>query len=313
MPFPALAILAGLASATGTAAASYGLGKQIKDNNKQKKLEKMAAAAQKKLMKSNKNANPAAGNQAGFIPGGQPQGSFWGGQPAGLETFNQYTPEQQQALSQVLQQSLSGLGKNQFDFAPIEQQAREGFEQKTIPSIAERFSSLGSGGSQGSSAFGQQLGAAGAGLETELAAMKQDYGLRQQQMLHELLGIGLKPQFESLYRPGSEGFGKELGKNLIEKLMNGLNGENIMAGVDKLKDWRNKKNAGKQDPLEGLNSQPGFKYKQPWTTLGGSTNTLFNPSNIVPGIKKPGVSFVPKANNGKVTNMAAANALYGLK
>jgi len=204
MPFPFLPILAGLASATGIGAGAYGLGTSIKDRNAMKKKEKAdreafakKQAANAQLMKQKQalnkpgitNALSGVGQSnpgftpsgAGFTPSAQPN-SFWNGQPAGVETFNQYTPEQQAAFSQILQQALSGIGQNKFDFAPIENQARQGFAEQTIPGIAERFSKL---GAQKSSAFGQQLGAAGAGLEGNLAAQKQGYNLQQQQMLQK--------------------------------------------------------------------------------------------------------------------------------
>jgi len=44
------------------------------------------------------------------------------------------TPEQKQILDMMLQQ-----GGQNTDFRNIEQQARTGFEQQTIPSLAERF------------------------------------------------------------------------------------------------------------------------------------------------------------------------------
>lgn len=138
------------------------------------------------------------------------------GLPEGVGTYNLYTPQQQQAFNMVLQQALSGLGQNQPDFAPIEAQARKGFSENTIPSIAERFSSL---GAQGSSAFGQQLGAAGAGLETDLAALRSQYNMGQQQSLQNLLRIGLQPQYEAFYQPGDVA-GGNFGKNLAQQLLN---------------------------------------------------------------------------------------------
>jgi len=127
------------------------------------------------------------------------------GKPAQTEQISRFTPEQQQALSQLLSFTLPKVTTGQqFDFAPIEQQARSGFEQKTIPSIAERFTSMGQG-AQGSSAFGQQLGAAGAGLEEALASQKQQFGLQQQGMLQNLLGMGLGQRFDTLYRPETGG------------------------------------------------------------------------------------------------------------
>ena len=245
MPLPALAaILPGLQAAAaglGIGAGAYGLGKAIKGGVEQGQQKKLAAAQQKNFMAQQKKFAGQAGhlaanpNQGGFIPAAR-QGGFWGGNPAGVETYNMYTPQQQQAFNSVLQQALSGLGKNQFDFAPIEAQARRGFAEQTIPGIAERFSKL---GAQKSSAFGQQLGAAGAGLESDLAALRSNYGLQQQQQLYNLLGIGLQPQFESLYRPGSEGFGQSLLRDLLS---GALNKENIGAAFNGLKGLANNNN-----------------------------------------------------------------------
>ncbi len=127
---------------------------------------------------------------------------FLFGQNAEDKQYDLYNPEQQQAFSQILQQALGGLQSSPTDFAPIEQQAREGFTQNTIPSIMERFTGL---GAQRSSAFGQQLGAAGAGLETNLAAMKSGHNLQRQQLLQNLAGLGLTRQKENVYHPRTSG------------------------------------------------------------------------------------------------------------
>ena len=153
---------------------------------------------------------PSQGAELGTQGGKSAVGEFFTGTPGQEMRFQKFTPEQQQAFSSVLQQALGGLGKQgQFDFGPIEQQAREGFAQQTVPGIAERFTSMGAG-AQRSSAFPQILGQAGAGLETGLAAQKAGFGLQQQaqqqQLLQNLLGLGLTPQFETAYKPSQEGF-----------------------------------------------------------------------------------------------------------
>jgi len=122
---------------------------------------------------------------------------LFGGTPHRREQVPLYGQQQQQGFEQILQQALQGLQGNQFDFGPIEQQARSGFAQKTIPSIAERFTSMGEGG-QGSSAFQGALGRAGAGLEESLGGMKQQYGLQQQGNLMNMLRMGLTPQFQNV-------------------------------------------------------------------------------------------------------------------
>jgi len=131
---------------------------------------------------------------------------FFMGTPGKMSQAQRFNPQQQGALQQLLGQSMGGLGGNQFDFAPIEQKARQGFEQQTVPSIAERFSSMGSGGGQRSSAFAGSLGDAASGLETNLASMRSQYGLSQQQNLMQMLQMALQPQFENMYQPSSQGF-----------------------------------------------------------------------------------------------------------
>lgn len=146
-----------------------------------------------------------------------------------IKQIPRFTPGQMGAQQQLLQQSLpmllNLLGQQQgqqFDFAPIAQQARSQFSQQTVPGLAERFTSMG-GGRLSSPVFAQQLGQAGAGLEEGLASLQSQYGLQQQQMgqreramqlqaLLSLLGVGLQPQFENYQRPGQPGlFGNLLG------------------------------------------------------------------------------------------------------
>jgi len=118
--------------------------------------------------------------------------NFLFGSKGRQEQLPRFTPEQTSALNQLLS---SGLGN--LDLGPIEEQARTKFQSQTVPSLAERFTSLG-GGAQGSSAFQSALGRAGAGLEQGLAEMRPQLGLQQ-------LQYGLTPQFESLYRPAQPG------------------------------------------------------------------------------------------------------------
>jgi len=133
-------------------------------------------------------------------------GDFLIGSPGRMMQQPTRNPQQMGAMNQMLSQALGGLQGNKFDFAPIEQQARQGFAQQTIPGIAERFSMMGSGGGQRSSAFAGALGNAGAGLETDLASMRSQYGLKQQDQLMNMLHMALAPQFENIYSPSSQGF-----------------------------------------------------------------------------------------------------------
>lgn len=84
----------------------------------------------------------------------------------------------------LLNQTLGNLQGNRFSFDPIESQARADFSQKTLPSIAERFTAM---GGQRSGAFGRTLGAAGSDLERQLAALRSQYALQERGMDQGLL------------------------------------------------------------------------------------------------------------------------------
>ena len=127
-------------------------------------------------------------------------GSFFLGKKARTQQFSPYSKDIQGLLNSNLMQGLQGM--NRFDFAPIEQAARTQFNTKTIPSLAERFTSMGEG-AQRSSAFQGALGQAGAGLEEQLAAMKQNYNLQQQNQLMNMLGLS---RMENMYQPSQPGF-----------------------------------------------------------------------------------------------------------
>lgn len=134
------------------------------------------------------------------------------GKPGGLKQLPTVTPGQENIIGQSGKGALDLLKQiqgSQFNFEPIAQQARTQFQTQTIPSIAERFSSMGTGGSQRSSAFSNALGSAGSGLEQSLAALRSQYGLQErglnQQLLNSLLGVGLTPTFQSYYQPQQQG------------------------------------------------------------------------------------------------------------
>lgn len=142
---------------------------------------------------------------------------FLFGRPEYLQKFQNFTPQQQGLQNQSIAGSMDLLKQilgNQFDFGPIEQQARQQFQTSTIPGLAERFTSLGSG-AQRSSAFQNALGSAGAGLESNLAALKGQYGLGQRgqniNLLGSLLGLGMQPAFSESLVNRSPGIFESLG------------------------------------------------------------------------------------------------------
>ena len=130
--------------------------------------------------------------------------NFIFGKPDRYEQRDIFTPEQQSALSELLQQGLSGVRDPYQGFEPIAKQARSRFQTQTIPSIAERFTSLGQG-AQRSSDFTGALAGAGAGLDEALAALQSNYGMQNKQLSSQLAQLGLTPMFEEQFRPGTGG------------------------------------------------------------------------------------------------------------
>lgn len=84
---------------------------------------------------------------------------------------------------------------SQFNFDPIEQQARASFEQQTVPGLAERFTGMGAGAS-GSAAFARNMGSAAAGLESSLASLKAQllpqWEMQQAQYGLSRAGLGMQ-------------------------------------------------------------------------------------------------------------------------
>jgi hypothetical protein len=125
-------------------------------------------------------------------------GKFFLGTPAQTIQLDKYNPQQQDLINRSASMASGMLGNASFD--PYERQARQQFSQQTVPGLAERFTSM---GGRGSSAFGQQLGSAAAGLESNLATGRADY---DRNLLQQLLGTGLTQQFDSIYQPEQSGF-----------------------------------------------------------------------------------------------------------
>lgn len=139
-----------------------------------------------------------------------------GGKREKTQQFQRYTPQQQDVLNQLLSagsqsipqqtqflQSLLSPGSEaeQAFAAP----AFREFNEKIIPSIAERFTRDFGEGSGRSSAFGQQLGQAGAGLAENLAALRAQLAFQGIGGLQNLLGTGLSQQFDTVQRAAQPG------------------------------------------------------------------------------------------------------------
>ena len=130
---------------------------------------------------------------------------FLGSDPT-TTTFPTQTGQQSDLINNLLKMASGKLTSGQFDFGPIEQQARTNFTQSTIPSITEMFNDPGGEGLR-SSGFQGAVGRAGSDLESNLAAMKANYNLQEQGLMQNLVGAGMQPQFDTHHEPGSSPLG----------------------------------------------------------------------------------------------------------
>ena len=138
---------------------------------------------------------------------------FLFGKPEQMQQAQLYTPEQQQSMQQQLGGATQQLpqifeylnqilSQNPELMKQFEAPAMRQFEEQILPTIAERFSGL---NAQKSSAFGQQLGQAGAGLSENIAAQRAGLGQQAIGQLQQLLQGGQQRQYENIFRPQTFG------------------------------------------------------------------------------------------------------------
>jgi len=200
---------------------------------------------------------------------------FLFGHKASYEQVPTMDPQQQQLLQQLLGGLSggnpgggamgSGMGFLQNllsgDTSKFEQPLMSQFYQSTVPKLAEMFSGAGAG-AQSSSAFGQQLGAAGANLSEQLGALRgglQMQGLGSLQGLMEM-GMGAKP-FETMYKPETQGFMGAMAPGIGQGLGMGLTGgmSGMGSGLSALWNLITRSGGSGLRPGEMYNPQYGYR------------------------------------------------------
>lgn len=121
------------------------------------------------------------------------------------KTLNKFSPEIQGNLERMLTEASGG---NPSSFDPIEKKARQDYSRETVPSILERFTAM--GGGQSGSALSGALGAAGVDLDTNLAALRAQFGQNQ---LSSLL-----PAVQKDYQTNQPGFNQSFAEGLPQLL-----------------------------------------------------------------------------------------------
>jgi hypothetical protein len=169
-------------------------------------MQALSAMQPNQQLRTGNNPNPKFPNARDKWEGFK---QWFGGTPESVEQYSTANPQQQSVMQLLQMLGLHGLQDPTAGFEPIEQQARNQFSQQTVPSLAERFTSMGAGNALSSGTFASQLGGAGAGLEGDLASQKAQYGQQNMQQILQMLQLGLGGKNENIHRPRQEGFGEK--------------------------------------------------------------------------------------------------------
>ncbi len=125
----------------------------------------------------------------------------------------------QKKTQDIYNQGLQGSSQNYFDWYnkllsgdpgalnALDEPLMRQFNEEVIPSIAERFTSL---GAQGSSSFGQAAAHAGQSLMGDLGAQRQNFIMNATDRLGQFQQGAFTPSFGTNYEPRSRGFGLDL-------------------------------------------------------------------------------------------------------
>ena len=151
----------------------------------------------------------------------------------GQKAYNEQLPTRDQAqisgIHNMLGMGLQNMQNPYEGFDPIAQQAIESYNQ-SIPSLAARFTSL-SPSAMRSSGFQQALTRGQQGLNTNLAALRAQYGLQNRGQGMQMAQMGLTPTFENMYHPATKGFLGEMAGPLGSALLMGGMGAGIGHGI----------------------------------------------------------------------------------
>ena len=159
------------------------------------------------------------------IPGGAKD--FFLGKGSETKTQPIYNPQQEQLLNKMLgalQQNLplalqniqNILGGDPETLEAFARPARREFEEETLPTIAERFTSTFGPGSQRSSGFIQAVAEAGRRSSEDVASQRRGLQSGALQQLMGLVGPALAPRQQQYTTARQPGFAEEAGVPAVE-------------------------------------------------------------------------------------------------
>lgn len=249
-----------------------------------KQLKQQAKVHQQAQARKQQQANNTG--KPGWFKPGQDQ----------VKKYSLLTPEQEKNASQInklIGSSLGNLnlpGSQQNSFGPIANENIRRFEQQGIPTIAERFGSLGGAGTEGGALSSpdlyKQLFSNSQDFYSQLAAQQAQYGLQnsaqQGNNLSNLLQAGLGKQFDYDVTPGQPSKARQLWNGVGQPLLN----TGVQAGLGYL-------GGGPIGAAAGVASG-----------LGGFGNANYNQGNNMNG-QGFGASGFAQNNNPLMPNMGS--------
>ncbi len=144
------------------------------------------------------------------------------------------------------------LGPNQEEeFGKFSEPYLQKFNEQMLPNIAERFAG---NGALSSSAFGQALGGASAGLQSDLARMFTDLQSQAAQanynQFNNLSGQGMEDQFAYYQQPGGGGKGSGFAQ--------GINPQTMYAMANMMPKNQGTNQATMGGGVSGINTKPNY-------------------------------------------------------
>jgi len=186
------------------------------------------------------------------------------GTPQQVQQLSPYSQQQQMGTSQLLQQGLQGIQQTPISFEPIKQRLLKTYQEQIVPSLATRFSSMGSGGAQGSSAFRGSLAESGGDILQRLGELENQYNLLGRQQGIDLARLGLTPQYENIIQ------GREPGilENALVAYLSGAGGAHLGQGLGNLLSGRRFGGQERNAAPEDKQSQIRYYIQQLQQLLG---------------------------------------------
>ena len=153
------------------------------------------------------------------------------GVPGSIDKIPRFRPNQEQYMDQAAEIGMKGIQNPYEGFEPIAQYARKNFQENTIPEIMHQFIASGSNAPTSPGPWNQQ-GRAAEGMESNLAALKAQYGMQNRNQMMQMLNMGLAPR-DAMFEHQAE-------SGALDEIIPGLSRWISENGITGVADWLKK-------------------------------------------------------------------------